>query len=133
MLVLDTHALVWLDEGNPRLGKKALQTMDRALASGQLAVASISFWEIAMLVRKKRLDIQMELDVWRMELLQNGLQEIPLQGSTAIRAGQLQAFHGDPADRMIVATALENSATLMTADKKILDWDKLQQKIDASL
>ena len=96
-------------------------------------MASISFWEIAMLVRKKRLDIQMEFDVWRMELLQNGLQEIPLQGSTAIRAGQLQAFHGDPADRMIVATALENSATLMTADKKILAWDKLHQKIDASL
>ena len=43
MLVLDTHALVWLDEGNPRLGEKALQTMDRALASGQLGVASISF------------------------------------------------------------------------------------------
>lgn len=133
MLVLDTHALVWLDEGSPRLGDKALQTIDGALVSGQLGVASISFWEIAMLVRKKRLDIQMELDVWRMELLQNGLQELPLQGSTAIRAGQLQAFHGDPADRMIVATALENSATLMTADKKILGWDKLQQKIDASL
>lgn len=133
MLVLDTHALVWLDEGSPRLGDNALQTIDGALVSGQLGVASISFWEIAMLVRKKRLDIQMELDVWRMELLQNGLQELPLQGSTAIRAGQLQAFHGDPADRMIVATALENAATLMTADKNILDWDNLQQKIDASL
>ena len=133
MLVLDTHALVWLDEGSPRLGEKALQTINAMLVAGQLYVASISFWEIAMLVRKKRLNIQMELDVWRMELLQNGLQEIPLQGSTAIRAGQLQAFHGDPADRMIVATALENSATLMTADKKILDWDKLHRKIDASL
>ena len=85
-----------------------------------------------MLVRKKRLDIQIELDVWRIELLQNGLREIPLQGSTALRAGQLQAFHCDPADRMIVATALENSATLITADRKILDWDKLHQKIDAS-
>ena len=133
MLVLDTHALVWLDEGNPRLGAKALQTINKALASGQLCVASISFWEIAMLVRKKRLDIQIELDVWRIELLQNGLREIPLEGSSALRAGQLQGFHGDPADRMIVATALENSATLMTADKKILDWDKLHQKIDASL
>ncbi len=132
MLVLDTHALVWLDEGNPRLGAKALQTINKALASGQLCVASISFWEIAMLVRKKRLDIQIELDVWRIELLQNGLREIPLQGSTALRAGQLQAFHGDPADGMIVATALENSATLITANRKILDWDKLHQKIDAS-
>jgi PIN domain nuclease of toxin-antitoxin system len=71
MLVLDTHVLVWLDEGNPRLGTNALQTINRALASGQLGVASISFWEIAMLVRKKRLDIQIELDVWRIELLQN--------------------------------------------------------------
>jgi PIN domain nuclease of toxin-antitoxin system len=133
MQLLDTHVLVWLDEGSPRLGAKALQTIDRALASGQLGVASISFWEIAMLVRKRRLDIRIELDVWRLELLQNGLLEIPLQGSTALRAGQLQNFHGDPADRMIVATAIEHSATLVTADQKILDWGKLHQKIDASL
>ncbi len=133
MLILDTHALVWLDEGSPRLGEKALQTIDRALAAGQLGVASISFWEIAMLVGKKRLNIQMELDIWRMELLQNGLREIPLQGSTAVRAGQLMDFHGDPADRMIVATALENAASLMTADQKILGWHALHRKIDASL
>ena len=132
MLILDTHVLVWLDEGNPRLGREAQQAIDTALASGQLGVASISFWEIAMLVRKERLHIRIELDAWRRDLLQNGLLEIPLQGSTALRAGQLQAFHGDPADRMIVATALERSATLVTADQKILEWDKLQQKINAS-
>jgi len=80
MLFLDTHVLVWLDEGSPRLGTKALQSIDRALTSGQLGVASISFWEIAMLVRKRRLDIRIELDIWRLELLQNGLLEIPLQG-----------------------------------------------------
>ncbi len=133
MLILDTHVLVWLDEGSRRLGKKALRTIDRGLASGQLSVASISFWEISMLINKKRLDIQMELDVWRMQLLQSGLREIPLQGSTAIRAGLLTGFHGDPADRIIVATALENAAFLMTADKKILNWDILHQKLDASL
>jgi PIN domain nuclease of toxin-antitoxin system len=133
MLFLDTHVLVWLDEGSPRLGTKALQAINGALAAGQLGVASISFWEIAMLVRKRRLDIRIELDVWRLELLQNGLLEIPLQGSTALRAGQLQNFHGDPADRMIVATVLEHSATLVTADQKVLDWGNLHQKIDASL
>ncbi len=133
MLICDTHVLVWLDEGNPRLGANALLAMNKALATGQLAVASISFWEIAMLVEKQRLDIRIELDVWRLELLQSGLLEIPLQGSTALRAGRLQAFHGDPADRMIVATALENSATLMTADRKILGWDALHQKVDASV
>ena len=133
MLICDTHVLVWLDEGNPRLGANALLAMNKALVTGQLAVASISFWEIAMLVEKQRLDIRIELDVWRLELLQTGLLEIPLQGSTALRAGRLQAFHGDPADRMIVATALENSATLMTADRKILGWDALHQKVDASV
>ncbi len=110
-----------------------MQAIDRALISGQLGVASISFWEVSMLVRKKRLNIQMELDIWRMELLQNGLMEIPLLGSTALRAGQLMDFHGDPADRMIVATTLENAASLMTADQKILSWDALHQKIDASI
>jgi len=77
--------------------------------------------------------MQTELDVWRSDLLQTGLLEIPLQGSVAIRAGQLQMFHGDPADRLIVATAIENGATLMTADEKILSWDRLHQKTDARL
>jgi len=133
MLLLDTHVLVWLDEGNHRLGVNALQTVNKALADRQLGVASVTFWEVAMLFEKGRLDLQIELDVWRFELLQTGLQEIPLQGSTALRAGQLQAFHGDPADRMIVATALENAATLITADRKILEWNTLQQKVDARI
>lgn len=133
MLLLDTHVLIWLDEGNPRLGETALQSIDESLATGQLGVATISFWEVAMLVEKQRLTMKTELDVWRSDLLRTGLIEIPLRGSTAIRAGQLQLFHGDPADRMIVATAIENAATLMTADKKILSWNQLHQKIDARL
>ena len=133
MLILDTHVLVWLDEGSPRLGKSALQTINQALTSGQLGVATISFWEIAMLIEKQRLTINAELDIWRSDLLQAGLLEIPLLGTTAIRAAQLQLFHGDPADRIIVATAIENTATLMTADEKILSWNQFQQKIDARM
>lgn len=133
MLLLDTHVLVWLDEGSPRLGKLALQTIVESLSAGQLGVATISFWEVAMLIEKQRLTMQTELDVWRSDLLRTGLIEIPLRGSTAIRAGQLQKFHGDPADRIIVATVFESSATLMTADEKILAWKPLQQKIDARL
>ena len=115
------------------MGAVALQAIDRALAEGQLGIASISFWEIAMLVGKGRLDIRMELDVWRLELLRNGLQEIPLDGATALRSAQLQDFHGDPADRMIVATALTCSASLATADRKILTWGRFPRKIDATL
>jgi len=133
MLLLDTHVLVWLDEGSSRLGKTALQIINESLATGQLGVATISFWEIAMLVEKQRLVMTTELDVWRSDLLQTGLLEIPLRGTTAIRAGQLHLFHGDPADRIIVASAIENGATLMTADEKILSWSQFHQKIDARL
>ncbi|OKY76714.1 MAG: hypothetical protein BM485_01185 [Desulfobulbaceae bacterium DB1] len=80
---------------------------------------------------KQRFILRTELDVWRFDLLQNGLLGIPLQGSTVIRAGQLRSFHGDPADRMIVATAIDNSATPITADEKILSWGRFHQKIGA--
>ena len=133
MLLLDTHVLVWLDEGNSRLGKIALQTIIESLSAHQLGIATISFWEVAMLVEKQRLAIQTELDIWRSDLLRAGLLEIPLRGTTAIRAGQLSMFHGDPADRIIVATAIENGAELMTADEKILSWNLFNQKIDARL
>ncbi len=131
MMLLDTHVLVWLDEGWPRLGKNALQQIDAELSTGNLAVSAISFWEIAMLIQKGRLEMRLEVDVWRKEVLENGLREIPLDGAIAIRAGGLQDFHGDPADRLIVATALQTSSILMTADQKILAWKNLSLKFNA--
>jgi PIN domain nuclease of toxin-antitoxin system len=131
MMLLDTHVLVWLDEGGPRLGKSALRQIDAELSTGNLAVSAISFWEIAMLIQKGRLEMRLEVDVWRRELLESGLREIPLDGAIAIRAGGLQDFHGDPADRLIVATALQTSSILMTADQKILDWKNLSLKCNA--
>jgi PIN domain nuclease of toxin-antitoxin system len=115
------------------LGKIALKTIIESLSNGQLGVATISFREVAMLIERQPLTMQTELDVWRSDLLQTGLLEIPLRGTTAIRAGQLQLFHGDPFGRMIVATASENGAMLMTADTNILSWNALHQKIDARL
>lgn len=133
MILLDTHVLIWMDEGTTRLGSKALKVINTALAEGNLTVSAISFWETAMLVHKGRLEILMEMDVWRRELLDNGLHETPMNGAIGIRAGSLQNFHGDPADRIIVATAIETSATLVTADEKILSWEKLTQKHNARL
>ena len=133
MLLIDTHVLIWIDEASNKLGQVAKNAIDDALSAGSLAVSSISFWEIAMLVEKKRISIYLELDIWRKELLQKGLYELPIDGSVAIRAGQLRNIHGDPADRLIVASALEQSATLVTADRKLLDWQGLPYKLDASL
>lgn len=131
MILLDTHALVWLDEGSPRLGPAAIALTDRALADEWLAVSAISFWEAAMLVAKDRLGLQMGLSVWRQALLDNGLQELPVTGAIGIRAAGLPDFQGDPADRLIVATAMESAATLVTADRRILAWNGYDAKHDA--
>ncbi|MDQ7000264.1 MAG: type II toxin-antitoxin system VapC family toxin [Mariprofundus sp.] len=131
MIILDTHTLVWLDTGNKLLGKQAIKAMDQALADNALAVSSITFWEVAMLANKARLKLDFTPDIWRKELIERGLIELPMDGETGIRAAELQEFHGDPADRIIVATALSTGSSLITADKKILDWSGLSQKIDA--
>ena len=131
MILLDTHTLVWLDEGSNRLGEKSLSQIDQSLKSGELFVSAISFWEVAMLIEKGRLEIQLDVDAWRQNLIDNGLQEISLTGHMAVRAALLKDFHGDPADRMIVSTAICLTATLYTADEKILSWNQDLLRFDA--
>jgi len=132
MILLDSHILVWLDAGNRRLGLKARKTIDQALKESTLTVSAITFWEIAMLVDKGRLKLDIAPEVWRSDLIDKGLIEIPLSGEVGIMAAQLSQFHGDPADRMIVATAMVTDSSLITADGKILGWHGLGETIDGS-
>jgi PIN domain nuclease of toxin-antitoxin system len=122
MIILDTHALVWLSEGNSKLGTESLCLIDKALKENELFVSAISFWEVAMLIEKGRITMECSVTEWRISLMKHGLQEIPLAGDIAVESAQLVDFHGDPADRMIVATAIKSTANLCTADQKILDW-----------
>ncbi len=75
-----------------------------------------------MLAARGRIDLHQAPGSWRLDWLQAGLQEIALDGALALAAVQLEAFHADPADRFIVATALARGATLLTADQAILAW-----------
>ena len=99
--------------------------------SDQLGVASISFWEIAMLVSRGRIAVDPSVDQWRLRVLGLGVQEIPLTGDIGIAAVRLVDLHGDPADRIIVATSVAASATLVTADDRILDWPGTLKRQDA--
>ena len=121
MILFDTHVLIWHDSGDRRLGARARREFGRALQDGEAAVSAISFWEVGMLVRKDRLGFLIDPGAWRRDLLNRGLIEIPVDGGIAFRAGLLAKIHGDPADRIIVATALEGHR-LMTADRQILEW-----------
>ncbi len=84
-----------------------------------------------MRIHGGRLDILMDPEALRRDLLAQGLVEIPVSGVIGIRAGVLPELHGDPADRLIVATALEGHE-LLTADRRILDWPGKLSRIDAT-
>jgi PIN domain nuclease of toxin-antitoxin system len=133
VILVDTHVLVWLDSGSARLGSQARATFDRALTGDRLAVAAISFWEVGMLVVKGRLSLALDPARWRLELLRAGLIEVAIGGEIALRAATLERFHGDPVDRLIVATALGTGATLYTADTGILDWSGPLLRGDAAV
>ena len=85
-----------------------------------------------MQVQRGRISLSLDLDTWRLELLEQGLVEIPVSGRVAARAGLLSLMHGDPADRLIVATALEGHE-LVTADRQILNWPGDLSRLDARL
>ncbi|MCY3591202.1 MAG: type II toxin-antitoxin system VapC family toxin [Acidobacteria bacterium] len=131
MLLLDTHVLLWMVFGNERFGAGARRAADEAVAAGNAAASAISFWEIAMLVAKRRLQIPWAAEALRRYLLDHSLNEIPVDGEIALRAGFLTDLHGDPADRIIVATAL-GGHRLVTADRRLLNWPGNIQRLRAT-
>ena len=131
MILLDTHVLLWQQEDNPRLGRRAHHLIERALEEDNAAVSTITFWEVAMRVHKSQLDFLSDVAAWRRDLTNRGLREIPVDGGIAVRAGLLPDMHGDPADRLIVATALEGHQ-LLTADRRLLAWSGPLNRLNAS-
>lgn len=131
MILLDTHVLIWLTEGQPELGDKARHLADEALANDDLGISAITFWEIAMLHQRGRIQLVQPVEAWRRTLVDRGLREWPLTGEVGIAAATLVDFHPDPADRFITATALLHGATLVTADDRILTWSGMLRRHNA--
>lgn len=130
MNLLDTHVLLWSRAGVPHIGPDCRRLIERGLREATLAASAFSFWEIAMLHEKGRIDLGHDMRAWRTRLLEDGLVEIPVDGDIAIRANELIGFHADPADRLLVATAL-GGHTLVTADERILSWSGRLSRLDA--
>jgi PIN domain nuclease of toxin-antitoxin system len=131
VILLDTHALIWLAEGHPQLGDRARQLADHALAHDGLGVSAITFWEIAMLHQRGRIQLLQPVAAWRQRLIEHGVREWPVTGEVGMAAAALLEFHPDPADRFITATALLHGTTLVTADDRILAWSGALQRHNA--
>ena len=125
MILLDTHALVWWVSDPSRLPAKARRSVDGEIGKKEgIAVSSISIWEVAMLVAAERLTLTLDAATWiaNVEALPF-LRFVPVDNRIAANAVVLAGFpHRDPADRMIVATALLLNATLVTADRRLRSY-----------
>ena len=120
--VLDTHVWKMLVAGD-RFAPRVLRRIDAAAATDALYIAAVSVWEIAMLAAKGVLKLNAATLSWVTDAVHaSRVIVFPLEPAIAIDAAELPLFHGDPADRMIVATARHLKAVLITRDAKILDY-----------
>ena len=126
-VLLDTHVWVWLMEGRAGVSAEAVQLMERAGEESFLRVSVISAWEVGMLEARGRLRFDIPCEKWvETAFGLPGLSLMPLTPSICVRSSRLPGiFHGDPADRLIVATARELGAVLLTRDEPILQYAAL--------
>lgn len=135
MILLDTQVLVWFAQEDRRLEDRAKLLIEQEAAVDESMISPISFWEVAMLVDKGKLPLGHRPLDWMEAILDGvGFRIEPLSPIIAVDAGSLPGdIHGDPADRMIVATARHLSCPLLTTDHEIFAYAKAGhvQAIDA--
>lgn len=117
-LVVDTHALLWWLAGSDRLSSTAGRALEAAEA---VLVSPISCWEVAMLTAKERVALDRPVATWVADLVGSGgpAEVAELTPQVAVTAGLLADFHGDPADRLIFATAQTLGVPLVSKDRRL--------------
>lgn len=120
--VLDTHVWLWTCAGDQRA-----QAMQRF--KGTPIVSAISVWEVCMLESKGRLQLSPDVETWLSDNLGPPVGLEPVSPAISLQSCRLPDFHGDPADRIIVATAMELGIPLITADRQIIAWNDLHKQL----
>ena len=130
MILADTNALIWFLSGDATLGLTARRLIENG---DPPAISSISIWEVALSISRGRLKLDSTPTECYAGVLNSGFREMPFTADIGIAAVALEGLHRDPADRIIVATALKHDATLITADRRLLDWTGPLKRHDARL
>jgi PIN domain nuclease of toxin-antitoxin system len=128
-ILLDTHALLWWQAGSQRLSAVASR---RLAAASSILVSAISCWEVGMLVRRGRVRLDRPTAAWVRDLLASDRVVLAeLTPSVAVTAAELEGFHGDPADRLLYATARRQAVPLVTKDRLIRRYAKADGAVTA--
>jgi PIN domain nuclease of toxin-antitoxin system len=125
LTVLDTHVWIWMVEGDRRtLSAAVIRSIEEAATAGAVRVSAISVWEVAMLEARGRISLSRPVSDWVDDALRvPGIQLLPLTPEIAVESTRLPGEpHGDPADRILIASARILSAHLATCDRGILNY-----------
>ena len=131
MILLDTHVLVWLAENSSRMGGEARSQLEN---EDELYLSAMTFWELSLLQGKGQITLMMPLEqLLDRVTIDEGMTVAPVTAQIAMDANALPGLHGDPVDRLLMATARALSCPLMTADGMIGRYarDGHLQAIDA--
>ena len=115
--LLDTHAVLWAAEGDPRLGPSAAGLL-RTLKTGEAVISDITLLEIAMLAKKGRIRLSVSAGEY-LRGIQRNFPPLTIASEIAALAMELELPHGDPFDRIIVASAVHHELPLLTRDRNI--------------
>ena len=117
-LLLDTHVWIWSLTAPDRLPPKVRRVLEK---DGQeIWLSPVSSWELALLVEKGRISLDGHLEAWLPRATAR-FQEAPVSHDIATAFADVRLPHGDPADRLLVATARVLNLTLVTADERLID------------
>jgi PIN domain nuclease of toxin-antitoxin system len=120
MILLDTHAMIFDALTPERLGPAAQAAIEAGAERGQLACSDISLWEVSMLIARGRLDPGVDPQAFIEDMLMaRRIRVLPITPAIAVRAQSPHFAHGDPADRLIAATAQQQKCPLVTADQRL--------------
>lgn len=123
-LILDTHIWVWWIDQDRKLPRPMRERIGRASYVG---VSAASVYEIALALARQRLTLSLPLEDWLREATHGtDIAVAPIDSMIAKRAAQLPQVHGDPLDRIIIATALVRNARLLSLDNKFGGYEALQ-------
>jgi PIN domain nuclease of toxin-antitoxin system len=125
VIVLDTHAWIWWVAEPAKLSSRARHAIDAAEALG---VCAISCWEVAMLVARRRLELDRDVLLWiRQALAVPRVEVLPLTPEVCVASAQLaRTSPADPSDRMIAASALEHHAPIVTRDSRLRSMPEVE-------